>query len=175
VPEPPNPAERVIEPLRDDHNRADFSCGNASLDRYLKDQAGQDRRRGCATPFVLVAVAGDTKILGYYTLSSYGIDVGQLPADVVRKLPRYPLIPATLLGRLAVDRRFQGQRVGEFLLMDALHRALEQSAEIAAAAVVVDAIDVGAVRFYEHFGFVPFPVIANHLFLPMKAVASLFR
>jgi len=175
VPEPPHPAERLIEPLRNDHNRADFSCGNASLDRYLKEQAGQDLRRGCATPFVLISEGEDTKILGYYTLSSYGIDVGELPADVVKKLPRYPLIPATLLGRLAVDRRFQGQRIGEFLLMDALHRALEQSAEIAAAAVVVDAIDAGAVKFYQHFGFVPFPAIANRLFLPMKAVASLFR
>ena len=114
-------------------------------------------------------------ILGYYTLSSYGVDIGELPVDVAKKLPRYPLIPATLLGRLAVDRRYQGQGVGEFLLMDALHRSLVQSAEIAAAAVVVDAIDTGAVKFYEHFGFVRFPAMAGRLFLPMKAIAGLFR
>src|SRR5258708_35807554 len=102
-----HPSQWVIEPLRDDHNRAVFSCGNASLDRYLKEQAGQDLRRGCATPFVLVSERGGTTILGYYTLSSYGIDVGELPPDVAKKLPRYPLIPATLLGRLSVDRRFQ--------------------------------------------------------------------
>ena len=175
MPEPPHPAEWVIERLREDHNRADFSCGNASLDRYLKEQAGQDLRRGCATPFVLVSERGDTTVLGYYTLSSYGIDVGELPPDVVKKLPRYPLIPATLLGRLAVDRRFQAQGIGEFLLLDALHRALVQSSEIATAAVVVDAIDAGAVKFYQHFGFVRFPAIASRLFLPMKAVAGLFR
>ena len=87
----------------------DFSCGNSSLDRYLREQAGQDLRRGCATPFVLIAERGGTAILGYYTLSSYGIDAGELPAEVVKKLPRYPLIPATLLGRLAVDRRYQGR------------------------------------------------------------------
>src|SRR5579864_6132071 len=150
MPEPPRRAERVIEPLRNDHNRADFSCGNASLDRYLKEQAGQDLRRDCAAPFVLVSERGDTTILGYYTLSSYGIDVGELPADVAKKLPRYPLIPATLLGRLAVDRRYQGQGIGEFLLIDALHRAVVQSTEIAAAAVVVDAIDAGAAQFYQH-------------------------
>ncbi len=126
-------------------------------------------------PFVLVSERGATSILGYYTLSSYGVDIGDLPADVARKLPRYPLIPATLLGRLAVDRRCQGQGVGEFLLMDALHRALLQSAEIAAAAVVVEAIDAGAAKFYQHFGFVAFPSIADRLFLPMKAVAGLFR
>jgi len=94
---------------------------------------------------------------------------------VVKKLPRYPLISATLLGRLAVDRRFQAQGIGEFLLLDALHRALMQSAEIATAAVVVDAIDADAVKFYQHFGFVRFPAIGSRLFLPMKAVAGLFR
>jgi GNAT superfamily N-acetyltransferase len=169
------PAEWVIETLRNDHDRSNFSCGNASLDRYLKEQAGQDLRRGCATSFVLAPTRGDTSILGYYTLSSYGIDVGELPAEVAKKLPRYPLIPATLLGRLAVDRRYQGKGIGEFLLMDALHRALVQSAQIAAAAVVVDAIDAGAVKFYKHFGFVTFPAIAGRLFLPMKAIAELFR
>jgi GNAT superfamily N-acetyltransferase len=126
-------------------------------------------------PFVLVSERGGASILGYYTLSSYGVDLGELPADVARKLPRYPLIPATLLGRLAVDRRYEGQGIGEFLLMDALHRALVLSAEIAAAAVVVEAIDAGAMKFYRHFGFVAFPLIANRLFLPMKAISGLFR
>src|SRR5260370_30404433 len=168
-------SEWVIELLADRHNRTDFSCGNASLDRYLKEQAGQDLRRACATPFVLAPKRGNTSILGYYTLSSYGIDVGELTPDMAKKLPRYPLIPATLLGRLAVDRRYQGQGIGEFLLMDGLHRALVQSFEIAAAAVVVDCIDGGAANFYQNFGFVAFPSIAGRLFLPMKAVAALFR
>ena len=165
----------MIEPLGNDHRRADFSCGNATLDRYLKEQAGQDLRRACATPFVLITMKGDASILGYYTLSSYGIDVGELPPDIAKKLPRYPLIPATLVGRLAVDRRYQGQRIGEFLLLDALRRALVQSAEIASAAVVVDAIDSGARNFYQHFGFLAFPRISSRLFLPMKTVAELFR
>lgn len=169
------PAAWVIEALRNDHDRTNFSCGNASLDRYLKEQAGQDLRRGCAAPFVLVPERGSTSILGYYTLSSYGIDAGELPADVARKLPRYPLIPSTLLGRLAVDGRYQRKGIGEFLLMDALHRAWAQSAEVATAAVVVDAIDAGTVKFYRHFGFVAFPSVADRLFLSMKTVAGLFR
>jgi GNAT superfamily N-acetyltransferase len=152
-----HPAAGVIELLRNDHDRAGFSCGNTSVDRYLKEQAGQDLRRACATPFVLAPERGSTAILGYYTLSSYGIDVGELPADVARRLPRYPLIPATLLGRLAVDRRHQGQGIGEFLLLDALHRALLQSAEIAAAAVVADAIDARAAKFYQYFGVKAYP------------------
>lgn len=169
------PAAWVVEPLRNDHDRANFSCGHASLDRYLKERAGQDFRRGCAAPFVLAPEHGSVSILGYYTLSSYGIDVGDLPANVAKKLPRYPLIPATLLGRLAVDRRHQGQGIGEFLLLDALHRALRQSTEVAAAAVVVDAIDAPAGKFYQNFGIVSFPSIAGRLFLPMKTVAGLFR
>src|SRR5216684_2638030 len=175
MPKRRHPAEWLIEPLRNEHDRTNFACGNAPLDRYLKEQAGQDLRRACATPFVMVPMGGDHSILGYYTLSSYGIDVGELPADIVKRLPRYPLIPATLLGRLAVDQRRQGQGIGEFLLMDGLHRTLVQSLEIAAAAVVVDAIDAHAAKFYQHFGFVPFLSIAGRLFLPMKAVAGLFR
>ena len=174
MPERPHPTDWAIEPLRNDHDRSGFSCGNVSLDRYLKEQAGQDLRRACATCFILAPQRGKTSILGYYTLSSYGIDVGELPAEVARKLPRYPLIRATLLGRLAVDLRYQGQGIGEFLLMDALHRALAQSAEIAAAAVVVNAIDAGAAKFYKHFGFVTFPTIDGRLFLPMKAIAGFF-
>ena len=123
---------------------------------------------------MLVPAAGSPTILGYYTLSSYGIDVGELPVEIAKKLPRYPLIPATLLGRLAVDQRHHGQGIGEFLLLDALHRAHEHADDIAAAAVIVDAIDPAAARFYQRFGFLPFPSMSSRLFLPMKTVAALF-
>jgi GNAT superfamily N-acetyltransferase len=164
----------LVELLRSAHDREGFSCGNTMLDRYLKEQAGQDLRRGCATPFVLSPDANQSVILGYYTLSSYGIDTGELPLDVARKLPRYPLIPATQLGRLAVDKRHQGEGIGEFLLMDALHRCLTQSVPIAAAAVVVEAIDDRATQFYRHFGFTPFPSSTGRLFILTKTVKALF-
>ena len=168
------PAPGVVEGLCDRHDRAAFSCGNLSLDRYLKEQAGQDLRRRCASPFVLVPASGSPTILGYYTLSSYGVDVGELPVEVAKKLPRYPLLPATLLGRLAVDRRHHGQGIGEFLLLDSLHRACEHAVDIAAAAMIVDAIDPAAAPFYQRFGFMPFPSRNTRLFLPMKTVAALF-
>lgn len=164
----------LIKPLGKNHDRADFSCGNEELDRYLKDQAGQDARRKFAAPFVLVE-QGRNVVRGYYTLSAFGIDLGDLPEDIARKLSRYPIVPATLLGRLAVDKRLRGRGLGEFLLMDALRRAFEQSDRIAAAAVVVDAIDDAARRFYLHFDFLPFPERRNRLFLPMKTVVRLFR
>jgi len=169
----PHPAW-VIEALRDAHQRDGFSCGNSALDRYFREQANQDLRRGCAAPFVLMASMGEGAVLGYYTLSSYGIDAGEFPPDVTRKLPRYRLIPAALIGRLAVDERHHGKGIGEFLLMDALHRSLMQSVQIAAAAVVVEAIDDRAARFYQHFGFIPFPSSAGRLFIMMKTVKRLF-
>ncbi len=112
-------------------------------------------------------------IAAYYTLSSTAVSVGEWPAQTVRKLPRYPLIPATLLGRLAVDRRQQGRGYGRYLLADALLRSL--SSEIASFAVIVDAKDENARRFYEREGFLPFPDRSMKLFRPMADIAELFR
>ena len=162
-----------IEPLGKTHDRAAFSCGVPALDRYLQKQAGQDAQRYAAAPFVLCE--GDSPaVLGYYTLSAISIDVGKLPDETARKLPRYPEIPATLIGRLAVDQHRRGERLGEFLLMDALCRSLRQAGEIAAAAVVVDAKDDRARRFYEAYDFQIFPDRPDQLFLPMAAVKKLF-
>jgi GNAT superfamily N-acetyltransferase len=164
----------LIQPLAQDHDRAAFSCGNKILDRYLKEMASQDARRHVAAPFVLVEKNLPRTILGYYTLSALGIDLGDLPVDVARKLPFYPVVPATLLGRLAVDRHHQGHGIGELLLMDALRRVHEQSSQIATVAVIVDAVDRQAVQFYRHFDFLPFPERPTRLFLPMKTIAALF-
>jgi len=174
MPAESRPPEWLVEPLGGQHDRAAFSCGNVALDQYLKQLARQDARRHVAAPFVLVRGPGDTIILGYYTLSSFAVDLSDLPHEIARKLPSYPNVPVTLLGRLAVDQRHAGQGCGEWLLMDAVHRAFTQSSQIAAVAVVVDAIDASAVRFYKHFNFIPFPDRPNRLFLPMRTIAALF-
>ncbi len=165
----------VIEPLGKHHDRAAFSCGSEPLDRYLKNLAGQDARRHVAAPFMLVDAPGSKTVMGYYTLSAFSVDLGDLPEDVAKELPHYPVVPATLIGRLAVDQRYRGQGFGEVLLVDALRRSLDQSAEIAAAAVVVDAMDEGAWRFYRHFDFIAFPERRDRLFLQMKDVEALFK
>lgn len=170
-----DPAPWFVEPLGKQHNRSGFSCGNEVLDRYLKEQAGQDARRRVAAPFILTQKSDRKTIVGYYTLSAFGVDLQDLPEDVIKKLPAYPVVPVTLLGRLVVDPRYRGRGVGEFLLADALQRAFTQSSQIAAAAVVVDAIDEQAARFYRHFGFIPFPDKPSRLFLPMKTISDLFR
>jgi GNAT superfamily N-acetyltransferase len=160
-----------VEVLGPQHDRASFESGVEPLDRYFRTQAGQDARKNMAAAFVLVLPDGT--IAGYYTLSSAAVSVGEWPALTVRKLPRYPLIPATLLGRLAVDRRQQGRGYGRFLLADALFRAV--SSEIASFAVIVDAKDENARRFYERESFLPFPDQLLKLFRPMAGIAELFK
>ncbi|TPO13074.1 GNAT family N-acetyltransferase [Mesorhizobium sp. B1-1-5] len=160
-----------VEVLGSQHDRNSFECGVEPLDRYLRMQAGQDARKNIAAPFVLVMPDG--AIAGYYTLSSTAVSVGEWPVETVRKLPRYPLIPATLLGRLAVDRRQQGRGYGRYLLADALLRSLRS--EIAAFAVIVNAKDGNARRFYQRESFLPFPDQPMKLFRPMADIAELFR
>ena len=162
-----------VEALGKRHDRSGFSCGVEPLDRYLREQAGQDARKRVAAPFVLCEGKGNA-VLGYYTLSALSVDVGAWPDDVARKLPKYPFVPATLMGRLAVDRTLRGKGAGEHLLMDALRRALAASREVASVAVVVDAKDDNAVSFYRRYGFITFPDQPNRLFLPMAVVEQLF-
>ena len=162
----------VIEPLGTKHDRAAFSCGNKELDSYLQTQAGQDLKKRAAVPFVITP--DHRTIAGFYTLSQYAVDLGELPEDVAKKLPRYPMVSATLLGRLATSEKFRGQGLGEKLLMDALRRALQSSRQVASAAVVVDAKDEQATAFYRRYGFIEFRRIQKRLFLPMATIAQLF-
>ena len=159
-----------VEPLASSHDRSGFESGVEPLDRYLRTQASQDARKNMAAPFVLLLANGT--IAGYYTLSSTSVQLAELPAQTVRKLPRYPLVPATLLGRLAIDRRQQGKGYGRFLLADALYRA--SRSEVASFAVIVDAKDEGARRFYELESFLPLLDQPMKLFRPMADIRRLF-
>jgi predicted GNAT family N-acyltransferase len=161
-----------IEPLAKAHDRASFSCGIDALDSYLKKQASQDVTKRVAVCFVLTP--NRKTVAGFYTLSQYSVDLVKLPQDIASKLPKYPEIPATLLGRLAISTEFRGQKLGEFLLLDALYRSLRQSQQVASTAVIVDAKDEAARRFYLHFDFVPLPDTQNRLFLPMRTIEKLF-
>jgi predicted GNAT family N-acyltransferase len=155
------------------HDRSNFACGVESLDLYLQKQINQDLKRRIAAPFVLIE-EGQPKVLGYYTLSAFSVHLEELSPDITKRLPRYPDVPATLLGRLAVDQTCRGRGLGEFLLMDALHRSLKQTGKIASFAIVVDAVNEDGQNFYLHFGFQPFPNRADRLFLPMKTIEKLF-
>ncbi|RUW43681.1 GNAT family N-acetyltransferase [Mesorhizobium sp. M8A.F.Ca.ET.021.01.1.1] len=160
-----------VEVLDLQHDRTSFESGIEALDRYFRVQAGQDARKNVAAPFVLVLPDGS--VAGYYTLSATAVAIGEWPAQTVRKLPRYPLIPATLLGRLAVDRRHRGQGYGRYLLADALSRCIRS--EIASFAIVVDAKDESARGFYQRESFLPFPDQPMKFFRPMTDIAELFK
>lgn len=154
------------------HNRATFSCGVDALDRYLQRQARQDLATGVAAVFVLRDTKEDL-IAGYYTLSSYTVSATSLPPEITKKLPRYPQLPAILIGRLANDQRYRGQGIGSALLVDALRRIVKTTADIAAIGVVVDAKDNNARQFYEHHEFLAFLDDEYKLFLPMGTAARL--
>lgn len=139
------------------HDRAAFSCGELSLDDYLQKRASQDIKRRAAVVYVMTERQEDSAILGYYTLSAAGILLEELPEETTKKLSRYPQVGAILLGRLAVAEHYKGQGLGAELLRAALIQCLEQSSQIAAAVVIVDALNEGARRFYEKYGLVLLP------------------
>ena len=173
-PVPEEPRLR-FEPLdKRKHDRAAFSCEQEALDRYLKERATQEIKKRVAAVYVLTP-DGKT-IAGYYTLSQYAIEAGELPPELVQQLhlPRYDKLPATLLGRLARSKQFKGHGLGELLLMGALQKALAHSRNIASVAVVVDAIDGNAHAFYRRYGFIDIPDHPNRLFIPMKTVGQIF-
>ncbi len=160
-----------IAPLGAQHDRAAFSCGEPSLDSYLQRQASQDVRRDLAACYVLTR--GDSAtIIGYYTLSASSIELIGLPPELVKKSGRYPLVPAVLLGRLAVDQRFQGQGMSGLPLMDALRRALRTG--VGVKLMIVDALNDSAARFYEHYDFRRFADQPMRLYLPLSAIRDLF-
>lgn len=159
----------VIRPLDSDHDRPGFQCGVASLDGYIQKQARLDMQRRISRVFVATTADRPKSIVGYYTLSTLSIELGKLPQPLARKLPRHP-IPAALLGRLAVNQAAQNHGVGKMLLVDALKRTLAVSDEIAIYAMVVDAIDERAQRFYEQFGFSLLDSGNQRLFLPLKSL-----
>ncbi len=165
-------ADIAIVPLDDHHNRAGFTCGVERLDSYLQTQAGQDVRRHANGVFVLVDKADSGRVLGYHTLCATALAPGDVPEAARKHIPRYPLVSATLIGRLAVATDRQGQRLGAVLLADALRRALASAETVGSSMIVVDALDEGAAAFYAAHGFVRLPE-SLRLVLPMRAVERL--
>ena len=145
----------LIKILDSGSDRKGFCCGKTSLDHYIHEQ--------------------DNKIKAYYTLSNGSIPLEGLPEDYRKKYPKsYTHLPVTLLGRLAVDQKYQGHGIGKILLIDALKRSHEASLKsVGSMAVIVDVLDSEAEKFYQKFGFIRLPDSAK-MFLSMKTVGRLF-
>ncbi len=160
-------------PLTFNYNKDNFSCGKIALDDYLHKQANQDIKRKLSVCFIL---PDKNNIKGYYTLSNDNIPQKVLPAEINKKMPKsYTNLPVTLLGRLAVDKNYQRQGIGEILLLDALKRSYDVSNEsIGSMAVIVAPLDKEAVSFYRKYGFIELPD-SGKMFLLMKTIIQLFN
>lgn len=156
-----------FERLTRGHNRKKFDCGEQSLNTYVQRYARQNAKNDLGETYVLTNNEQD--ILGFYTISTASLDYDAYPEN--DGLPRYA-IPSALIGRLAVDQNHQGEGYGKLLLIDALKRILEISAEIGIHCITVDAKDDNAKKFYERFGFQELVDEKNHLYISIEKVRN---
>lgn len=161
----------VCEPLGNQHDRTQFDCGVPVLNEYLAKYAKQDVKRKASAVFVIVERSEPKRVRGFYTLCATSVALSELPEEVSKKLPRYPEIPAILVGRLARDVNCPG--VGALLLSDAITRCVRVASEIAASLIVVDSKGDAATRFYQKFGFFSLPNLADRMFLTMQTAEKL--
>ena len=161
-----------VEGLCKQHNRKHFSCGIEELDRYFQKQASQDIRKQVATCFVLVDKQSEL-IAGYYTLSASSVLLCEFPFETQKKLPKYPIVPATLLGRLAIDKNFKNKKLGELLLLDAMRRCILTSSHVGTAFFIVEAKNAEATSFYKHYGLQEFPKNTQKLYMPVGTISNL--
>lgn len=160
----------TIEPLSKAHDRSGFACGNDRIDTYFRETVSQDVKRRYATCFVAREIATGI-VAGFYTLSSNNVPLTDVPEDLAKKLPRYPTVPAVLIGWLGRHQGFRGLGLGEVLLFDAIRTVAK--APIGAHAIFADAIDDAAIAYYEKFGFARLNGRPRTLYLPVATALSL--
>ncbi len=154
------------------HKKGEFECENELLTNYFRNQANQDIKRQLSRCFVMVDEKNSVK--GYYTISSSSINRDLIPEDIKGKLPKsYTDIPVILLGRLARDKKYKGEGIGEFLLLDAFKRCYDVTLNLGCMAVIVDPIDERAKEFYLKYGFILLPD-SDRMFITMTTLFKLF-
>ena len=154
------------------HDRSRFTSGNEKIDHYFRTVVSQDVKRRYAACYVLIE-RENNRIAGFYTLSSSAIPLLEIPAELTKKLPRYPTIPAVLIGWLGRDAVFQGQNIGSMLLYDAISRIA--SASVGVHAIFADAIDDAAEAFYRKHFFIPFANRPKSLFIEVATALKLIE
>ena len=163
-------ARFAIEALSKAHQRKAFSCGNERIDRYFREAVTQDIKRRYATCFVAKDIETG-RVAGFYTLSSSNVPLMSVPEPLASRLPRYPTVPAVLIGWLGRDQSYAGLGLGEALLFDAIRTVAE--APIGAHAIFADAIDEKSAAFYAAFGFTALIDRPNTLYLPVGTAQHL--
>lgn len=155
-----------VLPLTGSHDRQGFDCGRQELNDWLWQVARQHQDKGLSKTFVATREEAPTRICGYYALTLAELENRHLPEAWRKKLPRR--IPGVRLGRLAVDRQYQGKNLGELLLVDALTRAQRIHTAADGIGLFVDAVDEQAAGYYQRFGFEASPDNPLLLFLSAK-------
>ena len=160
---------KAPEPISPAHDVSDFDCGRPVLDDWLKRSALKNEASDASRTYV---VCDDGHVAAYYCLATGSVARSEAPGPVRRNMPEP--IPVMVLGRLAVDRRFQGRRLGTGLLRDAVLRTLRAGEIAGLRAILVHALDDEAARFYRGHGFVPSPIDELVLMLKLDAVRAAF-
>lgn len=154
----------ALDPVK--HRREEFRCESEVLTEFLQKRARKEMEARASACFVLVDEAAPACILGYYTLSQCSVVLEQLPEKMAKRLPKYPELGATLIGRLARDNRWKGRGLGGLLLIDALRRSVRLADEAGAVVVVTDPKDSKAQAFYAGFGFQT--LVSGRMFISLK-------
>lgn len=157
-----------VSELNGRHDKASFDCGNAELNNYLRQIAGQHIRKSLARVYVACEETDPGRIVAYYSLSVCELRSEELPEPFRKRFPNR--IPAVRLGRLAVARANQRQGVGELMLIDAMRNVVQVDAVVGAAALLVDAKNEEAKRFYLKYRFLELSDQPLNLFLPIASV-----
>ena len=160
-----------VQLLAPEHDRRNFLCGVEPLDVHFRERAGQDVKRRVSNCFVLLD--GQGAVAGFYTFAATSLPLTELSELEKKRLPRYPLMPAGLIGRLAIDRRFHGQGLGSALVFDAVVRA--SRGDPAIFALIVDAKDDAAAAFYRHLEFRSFESRPLSLFIPVETALQALK
>lgn len=160
--------QTTVEILNSTHDRKKFDCGIQSLNNFLQLNATKEQKLKLSTCYIW---AKKNEIIGYFTLSTSHVEKDLLKIEVQKKLKQYEYAPTILLGRLAIDQKYQGQQYGSILLVEALKMSYQLSSSIGALAIEVDPINEKAISFYKKFGFVSLD--SGKMVLMMKTVESI--
>jgi GNAT superfamily N-acetyltransferase len=159
-----------IEPLRRERRRRKFHSGEARVDQWLATSALQHQEKHLSVTKVLLDDNG--AIAGYYTLATGQVDFGELPVEVVKRLPQR-ILPVAALAWLGVDSQYQGRGIGRLLLAQSLRDCWEAGKTFAFVAVILDCINDDAKSFYEHWDFQGLPGHPYRLFLSAKRLKAM--
>jgi GNAT superfamily N-acetyltransferase len=164
----------LVEPLSGEkHRRNDFVCEEPELTAFLRNRALPEMENRASACFVLVPKDDASRVVGFYTLSATTLRLDKLPPELTAHLPKYPYLPATLLGRLARDQNFRGAGLGDLLLLSACQRALGSTTSVGSVAMVTDPKNTRAEVFYQKHDFRTLGG-GRRMFLTMKDIAKKF-